>query len=231
MGALAAVILPVPGRTTSAPAASLDGAGNNLEHSAWGRAGSRYVRVAPARYADGVGTPLAGPPARYVSNRVFNDVGQNLFSENGVSQWGWVWGQFVDHDIGLRVEKGGEKAPIAFARDDALEDFTNDLGTIDFSRTPAARGTGVSSPREHVNTLSSYIDGSGVYGVDDARLDWLRAGPSTATRRTTKRACCFPTASCRAPAAAATRAGAPRRSSSVRSPAGPTRRASPATCA
>jgi hypothetical protein len=27
-----------------------------------------------------------------------------------------------------------------------------------------------------VNTISSYIDGSGVYGVTDARLDWLREG-------------------------------------------------------
>jgi hypothetical protein len=177
LGVLAAVILVFPNRTTIATAVSLDGAGNNEAHPAWGSAGSRYRRVAPARYADGVARAVSGPAARFISNRIFNDAGQNLFSENGISQWGWVWGQFVDHDIGLRVERGGENAPIAFARNDALEGFTNDLGTIDFARTPAARGTGVSSPREHINTLSSYIDGSGVYGVDAERLDWLRVGP------------------------------------------------------
>jgi peroxidase len=43
---------------------------------------------------------VSGPSPRYISNRVFNDVGQNLFSENDISQWGWAWGQFIDHDIG-----------------------------------------------------------------------------------------------------------------------------------
>ncbi|TMG57251.1 MAG: peroxidase [Chloroflexi bacterium] len=118
-----------------------------------------------------------GPSPRYVSNRVFNDGGQNLFSENGVSQWGWVWGQFVDHDIGLRNEQPGESAPIAFNTNDPLEAFTDDLGAIAFSRTPAAPGTGVATPRQQVNTLSSFIDASNVYGVDSARLAWLRLGP------------------------------------------------------
>ena len=177
LAALATIVLTVPGRTTSLPpAVPLDGSGNNETHRDWGRAGSRYIRLAPARYADRVARPVNGPPSRYVSNRIFNDVGQNLFSENGVSQWGWVWGQFVDHDIGLRDESGDERAPIAFAKD-ALESFGNDLGVIDFFRTKPAGGTGVASPREFVNTLSSYIDGSGVYGVDDDRLDWLRTGP------------------------------------------------------
>src|SRR5439155_16288374 len=57
------------------------------------------------------------------------------------------------------------------------EAFTNDLGRIDFGRTPAAKGTGTTTARQEVNTLTSYIDGSGVYGVTNARLEWLRAGP------------------------------------------------------
>ena len=91
---------------------SLDGSGNNATHGDWGQAGTQYVRVAPANYADGIARPVSGPPARYLSNRVFNDVGQNLFSENDISQWGWAWGQFVDHDIGLRDETAAESMPI-----------------------------------------------------------------------------------------------------------------------
>ena len=79
-----------------------------------------------------------------MSNRVFNDVGQNLFSENGVSQWGWAWGQFLDHDFGLRDETPAESVPIAFDTHDPLETFTNDFGAIGFNRTPAAPGTGAS---------------------------------------------------------------------------------------
>ncbi|MGZ4280643.1 MAG: peroxidase family protein [Gaiellaceae bacterium] len=157
---------------------SLDGGGNNQRHDDWGKAGTQYLRVAAPNYADGISKTAAGPPTRFVSNRIFNDVGQNLFSENGVSQWGWAWGQFIDHDIGLRDETPAESTPIAYDATDPLEQFkTNDFGAIDFSRTPAAPGTGVSSPRQQINTLSSYIDGSNVYGVTDSRLEWLRNGP------------------------------------------------------
>src|SRR5206468_1264271 len=78
--------------------------GNNARHPDWGSASTQYLRVGPARYADGVAAMVGGPPGRYVSDRVFNDVGQNLFSENGVTQWAWAWGQFMDHDFGLRDE-------------------------------------------------------------------------------------------------------------------------------
>lgn len=156
---------------------TLDGSRNNLANPEWGRAGVPYRRVAAPAYADGIAQPPGGPPPRYVSNRVFNDVAQNLFSENGVSQWGFAWGQFVDHTIGLRQESPGERMPIAFDATDPLEAFRNDLGAIAFTRTPTAPGTGATSPRQQVNTVSSYVDGSAVYGDDAARLAWLRAGP------------------------------------------------------
>jgi hypothetical protein len=165
-----------PPATNPAENRTLDGAGNNAAHTDWGRAGTQYLRVAAPNYADGISSMVSGPPTRYVSNRIFNDLGQNLFSENGVSQWGWAWGQFMDHDFGLRDETPAEHAPIAFSSSDPLERFTNDFGAIDFSRTPAAPGTGVSTPRQQINTISSFIDGSGVYGVNASRLDWLRQG-------------------------------------------------------
>ena len=156
---------------------TLDGSGNNPIHPRWGRANTLYLRVAPTNYADGISSMATGPSVRYVSNRVFNDVGQNIFSKEGVTQWGWVWGQFLDHDFGLRDERPAENAAIAFDAADPLEAFTNDFGAIGFARTPAAPGTGVTTPRQQVNTISSYIDASNVYGVDAKRLEWLRIGP------------------------------------------------------
>ena len=45
-------------------------------------------------------------------------------------------------------------------------------------RTPAAPGTGTgTTPRQQINTVSSYIDGFSVYGGTADRLDWLREGP------------------------------------------------------
>ena len=157
-------------------ARSLDGSGNNVDDPTLGQAGQNYTRVVPANYADGVGEPVEGrPDERYLSNRIFNDSNQNIFSENGVTHWGFVWGQLVDHTIGLRAV-GDEEMVIEFDPADPLEAFTNDLGGIATTRSAVADGTGIDSPREQVNTLSSYIDAWAVYGGTAKRLDWLREG-------------------------------------------------------
>jgi hypothetical protein len=161
---------------------SLDGRGNNRAHADWGRANTPYTRVAPARYADGRSQPFDGPNSRRVSNRVFNDVHQNVFSERQVTQWGFVWGQWIDHNIGLRLGRDpgdpqGETANIAFDPADPLEEFRNDLGVVPFVRSTPAPGTGVTNARQQVNVVGSYIDASTVYGDDLARLEWLREGP------------------------------------------------------
>ena len=158
------------------PIENLDGTGNNLLHPEWGNAGTNYLRVADANYADGRSTMVAGPDVRFISNRVFNDLNQNVFSERNVSRWAWVWGQFIDHTIGLR-DDAGEPAPIAFNDHDPLESFTDSLGSMTFARSKAAPGTGVTNTREQINTVSSYIDAWAVYGGTDQRLEWLRAGP------------------------------------------------------
>ena len=136
---------------SSQPSRTLDGSGNNLKNPTWGMAGTAYSRVAAPNYGDGVGSMVAGPNPRYISNRVFNDVGQNVFSENEITQWGWAWGQFIDHDIGLRDETPAESAPIAYDQKDPLEQFSNETGQLDFSRTP-----GVGSPRQQINTTQQF---------------------------------------------------------------------------
>jgi Animal haem peroxidase len=188
VASLAAVLVVVPVVPGSAVAEvdaacrdtavrTLDGSCNNLANSQWGRTNTAYLRVAAANYADGIARPVGGPEPRYVSNRVFNDSAQNLFSENGVTQWGFAWGQFMDHTFGLRQEAGGEDSPIRFNGNDAIEEFRND-GSIPFMRTPAAPGTGTGSVvRQQINTVSSYIDGFSVYGSTAGRLEWMREGP------------------------------------------------------
>ena len=125
---------------------SIDGSGNNVFRPTWGQAGTNYLRVAPTHYTNGINSIDDTVNARYISNRIFNDLGQNIFSENDISQWGWAWGQFLDHDMGLRDETPGESTPIPFDSRDPLERFTNDLDALAFSRTPAAPGTGPRRP-------------------------------------------------------------------------------------
>jgi Animal haem peroxidase len=171
----ATLVSPGASAQLSQQTQSLDGSGNNRNRPDWGRAGTAYTRVAAARYADGRSRPVSGPNSRFVSNRIFNDANQNLFSENGISQWGFTWGQFLDHTFGLRDE-AGTVANIPFDQGDPLESFTNTLGAIPFTRSAATPGTGVSNARQQTNTVSSYIDAWAVYGGTDTRLDWLREG-------------------------------------------------------
>ena len=201
---------------------SLDGSGNNASIRPGARPGTNYMRVASANYTDGIAKMVAGPNARYISNRIFNDIGQNLFSENNISQWAWAWGQFIDHDMGLRDETPAEDASVPFNASDPLESFANDTGSIAFNRTPAAPGTGISSTRQQVNTLSSYHRRVERVRRHRRALDWLRNGPSTATRRTTARLCCCPTTTSRASTPAATRRLRRRWISSAGSSAAPT---------
>jgi hypothetical protein len=155
---------------------SLDGSGNNLARPNQGRIGQPYSRVGAANYADGRSAPVNGPNVRNISNRLINDTNQNVFSEGGVTQWLWTWGQFLDHTFGL-AQGGGETANIPFSRTDPLETFRNDLGVIPFQRDAPAAGTGATNPRQQINTVSSYIDAYAVYGGSPARLDYLRDGP------------------------------------------------------
>lgn len=161
--------------TLSFEVRSLDGTGNNRAHPDWGSVDTLYRRIAPATYADGTSAMVSGPDPRYISNRIFNDTAQNIFSNRGMTQWVWTWGQLLDHTFGLRQSSTtDEKVPLAFNTADALEEFRNDLGAISFSRsTPAPNAT----PRQQTNTVSSYIDGWPVYGGTADRLEWLREGP------------------------------------------------------
>jgi len=162
------------------PVENLDGSGNNVANPTWGQANRAYSRVGTAHYADGVGSPMTGPNARYVSNRIYSDANQNVFSERRVTQWGFVWGQFLDHTFGLREGAGSTATAfnIPFVPSDPLEAFDSNLGVIPMTRSAQTGGTGASTanPRQQTNTESTYINAAVVYSNSNARLDWLRSG-------------------------------------------------------
>ncbi len=151
---------------------SLDGSGNNLLDNELGQSGNIYKRAGETNYANGDEIDNSLPNARFVSNRVFNDLHVNLFSENNASHLVFVWGQLLDHTFGL-AQGGTEAANIAFDNNDPLEDFQNDFGGIRFDRS---EGVVVDGEREQINTVSSFIDGWAIYGGTEERLEWLREG-------------------------------------------------------
>ncbi|MGQ7843122.1 peroxidase family protein [Granulosicoccus sp. 3-233] len=155
---------------------TLDGRDNNRQNPLVGSANTAYARLTPANYADGIAAPAEGPEPRYISNRIFEDHAQNLFSENGVTQWAYNWGQFIDHTIGLRGSSD-EALFMAYDESDPLETFAHGDGEFRTTRSTAMDGTGIDTVREQLNTVSSFIDAWAVYGGSEVRLEWLREGP------------------------------------------------------
>ncbi len=153
-----------------------DGVGNNLTHTTWGSAGAMFQRMASSAYGDGMGS-MGGadrPNARVISNAIFHQ-SSSMLNSRGLTDWVWQWGQFIDHDMDLvpRAEPV-EAEPILVPDGDPF--FTPGT-TISFSRSKYEAGTGTSlgNPRQQVNTISSWIDGSQVYGSSQSHADSLRS--------------------------------------------------------
>lgn len=168
------------------PVRTYDGSGNNLDNEEWGTAFSHLQRIANADYEDGISS-LAGdstrPSARAISNMVMNqEEGQSLPNSFGHTDMVWQWGQFIDHDLDL-TDGAEEAANITVPLGDPQFD-PDSTGTVEipFSRAlyDPDTGTSLASPREQENEITSWLDGSMIYGSDDGRALALRVGEDSA---------------------------------------------------
>ncbi len=154
----------------------IDGFGYNESNPSWGSTFDVQPRLSPADYADGISIPKTGPEfnkenPRVISNKLFAQTEQ-INSKLSLSDFTWVFGQFVDHDIILSENSEELLENIVVPEDD--EHFTP--GTIiRMERSEVAEGTGITTPREHLNNVTAYLDLSSVYGSDDERAAWLRS--------------------------------------------------------
>lgn len=156
--------------------ASIDGSGNNLENPDWGAAETELLRTTTVEYADGLSEPAGEhlPSAREVSNAVA-DQETLVENERYLTDFVWLWGQFIDHDITLSVEVDPEEEiHIEVPTGDAdFDPFGTGEVTIDTGRSDyVIDADGV---RQQVNTITAYIDGSMVYGSDEATAASLRS--------------------------------------------------------
>ncbi len=154
------------------------GYGNNLQHPEWGAYGTNQLRVTEATYSDGVSEPtgLDRPNPRYISNTIFNQDGL-LPDALTLSDYAFVWGQFIDHDITLVLDSNDDFWTIDVPEGDPYFDpFSAGNAKIPFARSGYDPSTGTSpeNPRQYPNSISSFIDASNVYGSTPERANWLR---------------------------------------------------------
>jgi peroxidase len=157
---------------------SIDGSGNNLEHPGWGMAGVELLRLSSSDYADGLSAPAGPnrPGPRAISNAVVAQSGL-IPNARGASDYIWQWGQFIDHDLDLTLTRLDQPLNIPVPTGDPFFDpFGTGTQVIGFNRSDYVTANGV---REQTNVITSYVDGSQVYGSDSARAIELRAWNGT----------------------------------------------------
>jgi hypothetical protein len=167
----------VPSATGYRP---IDEVGNNVANPTEATAATDLLRISPAAYADGISAPsLANDPsARVVSDALNNQADpanpmQDLATvdQNSLSDFGYAWGQFIDHDMDLTPTSSAELLQILADPNDPSQ-----MGNQTFARSlyDPATGTGTSNPRQQVNAVTSFLDLSQVYGSTAAIADALR---------------------------------------------------------
>jgi hypothetical protein len=160
---------------------SITGFGNNLANPTWGQAGTDLLRISPVAYADGISTPSQPNTLspRFISNALNDQTDPNNPSQDlsppqskDLSDFAYVWGQFIDHDMGLTLDNTSESLPIAVPAGDPIGP-----GPLPFTRSNFDPNTGTSArnPRQQVNSNTAFLDLSNVYGSDAATADALRS--------------------------------------------------------
>ncbi|NER03123.1 MAG: peroxiredoxin [Okeania sp. SIO3C4] len=154
---------------------TFDGNNNNLDNPQYGETGENLLRLAPANYEDGIDQLIDGQNARVISNTVFNQP-ESILDYRNLSDYTWLWGQFIDHDVTLSELQSPteETINIAIPNDDPIF-APNSFIPVTRSLFDENTGTDPTNPRQQFNEITAWIDGSSVYGSDQERADWLRS--------------------------------------------------------
>lgn len=169
---------------------TIDGSGNNQNNPQINQAGVQLVRLAPPDYSDGISS-LAGinqrPNPRDISNMV-NVQEESILNQKSASDFLWLWGQFIDHDISLTpTVKPPEMANIPIPLGDIFFDpDRTGMREMMFNRSvyDPETGTATDNPRQQLNEITGWIDASNIYGSTEERATALRLNDGSGKLRT-----------------------------------------------
>jgi len=173
-----AIILILPAGSVLAQNRPIGCKGINPNHPTWGSTNDTLITLTDVAYEDGMSAPAAPnrQNPRKISNEIFAQEGL-INDSKGLSDYTFVWGQFMDHDITLVLDDDHETANVEVPRFDAwMDPDGSGHAIIPILRSKAIEGTGtsVSNPRKFANAITAFLDASNVYGSDMERATWLR---------------------------------------------------------
>lgn len=158
---------------------SYNGTDNNLQNPEWGAVNTVLPRLVAPAYGDGFaslnGQSWTNP--RVISNALFAQ-DSILNDPYELSDYAWMFGQFMDHDLSLVVDQPNNFLYVQVPQGDPWFDpwgIGAALISMRRSQIVPGTGTGPGNPREHLNVITSYMDGSMVYGSSLEEITWLRS--------------------------------------------------------
>ncbi|XP_043246225.1 peroxidase-like [Amphibalanus amphitrite] len=180
---------------------TIDGTCNNLDNPTWGAARTTFRRLLAPHYIDGVSAPkdvLAGlplPSPRRVSGTLHNDQGRH---DHAVTVMLVAWGQMIDHDMTFTAEvkpkeigrNGRPKMPdccndprhadnplcypIVIPAEDEFYGLYGQRCMNLIRSLAGVHNHCKLGPRDPINTVTSYLDASFVYGSDEETARRMR---------------------------------------------------------
>jgi peroxidase len=114
------------------------------------------------------------PSARVISDLVSNQAdaaGNDIqtVNQSSLSDFGYAWGQFIDHDMDLTPTNPNNTLQILADPNDPSQ-----MGNQTFERSVTDPSTGTGNPAQQINAVTSFLDLSQVYGSTTAVADALR---------------------------------------------------------
>ena len=171
---------------------TFDGSSNNESHPQWGTAESPLLRLTTPEYGPGMSGVFpamaerrdssgATISPRTVSNLLF-DQDEPKLNDRSLTGFVFQWGQFLDHDMDLTDDfaPGGEATLpgefIPFFVTDPDDELYDPDEPIMIPMLRSRFQLDENGTAQQMNQITSYIDGSNVYGSSEERANALRSG-------------------------------------------------------
>ena len=163
---------------------SLDGTGNHPLD--WGSISAPLNQYTTSSFSDSISEPSGWnrPNERVISNTLFSQTDMIMDPLN-LSDFVWVFGQFIEHDIVFVEDSENEYLSITVPEDDEVFAPNSDIFMLR-SQKIEGTGTDINNPRQYRNSVTSYLDLSSVYGCDEARSKWLRESDGSGKLKTSQ---------------------------------------------